>query len=254
MMRDQIFNDCLPFGLLATRQWLLHQGVSLHCLDNAIKSQKLLPLATGVYTQYSAPLRWEGVVASLQRMAETPVHVGGLSALELAGLAQYLSLSPHGTIHLYATKKLPSWLARLEHSVVFEPHGSKSLWPDEIMSSSKYVKSHTWQEGVPALVFSCPEKALLESLINVPESMSFEHADQLMQGLVNLSPRKLDALLQACKHVRVKRLFLWLAQRQNYAWFQHLDRDKYDLGAGKRVVAVGGKLNSDYLITVPKDM
>jgi hypothetical protein len=52
----------------------------------------------------------------------------------------------------------------------------------------------------------------------------------------------------------VKRLFFWLAQRQSYSWFKKLDRSKYDLGSGKRVIAKGGKLDKDYLITVPMDI
>ena len=57
----------------------------------------------------------------------------------------------------------------------------------------------------PLCIFHCPEKALLELLVDLPDAVSFEHADEVMQGLVNLSPRKLDTLLKACKSVKVKR-------------------------------------------------
>ena len=84
--------------------------------------------------------------------------------------------------------------------------------------------------------------------------MTFEHANELMQGLVNLSPRKLDTLLKACKSVKVKRLFFWLANRQAYPWFSKLNVADYDLGSGKRFVAKNGKLDTKYLITVPSQM
>lgn len=74
-----------------------------------------------------------------------------------------------------------------------------------------------------------------------------------MQGLINLSPTKLDVLLCACSNIKVKRLFFWLAQQQNYAWYNKLDKHDYNLGAGKRVIAIDGKLDKDFLITVPKD-
>lgn len=253
-MNAQTWDSLLPFGLLATRRWLLGQGVSVHRLDNAVKSQKLLPLTAGVYAQYSTAIPWEGVVASVQKMASVPVHVGGVSALELLGLAQYLRFSPKPVVGLYSTEKLPNWLARINHSAVFEFHSTTLLWPGELMDNDQYVKQHTWQEALPPLVFSCPEKAILEALVDVPRRISFEHAEQLVQGLVNLSPRKMDALLKCCKHIRVKRLFLWLAQRQNYAWFKYLDKASYDLGTGKRVIAEDGMLDNDYLITVPKEM
>ncbi|TKV69604.1 hypothetical protein FDP08_03675 [Marinobacter panjinensis] len=48
--------------------------------------------------------------------------------------------------------------------------------------------------------YGSPEKALLEVLTEVPSAVSFEHADALMQGLSNLSPKKVDALLGACRN------------------------------------------------------
>ncbi|MGR7919650.1 type IV toxin-antitoxin system AbiEi family antitoxin domain-containing protein [Zobellella denitrificans] len=85
-------------------------------------------------------------------------------------------------------------------------------------------------------------------------NISFEHADQLMQGLHNLSPRKLDALLKACCSIKAKRLFLWLAGRHQHAWLKHLTPENYALGTGKRLLAKGGKLEPIWQITVPKEM
>ena len=47
-----------------------------------------------------------------------------------------------------------------------------------------------------------------------------------MEGLGNLSPRRLHTLLVACRSVKVKRLFLWFAQRHKHAWLKKLDRNK----------------------------
>jgi len=256
----QTLKELLPYGLLATKKWLAAQGLSDHALDNAVKSETLLSLANGVYSQYTRNIRWEGVVASLQQMSVKnndpvpPMHVGGLTAMELSGLSQYLSLSTRKIVHLYSCEKLPSWLPRLSLSNKFEGHSVKTLWPEALMSSVAYVKENKWEVELPPVIFSCPEKAIMEVLLGVPDAVSFEHADELMQGLVNLSPRKLDELLSVCRSIKVKRLFFWFAQRQGYPWFIKLDQGKYDLGSGKRVVAKGGKLDNDYLITVPRHM
>lgn len=95
---------------------------------------------------------------------------------------------------------------------------------------------------------------MLEVLTEVPSKVSFEHAAALMQGLSNLSPKKIDSLLRDCLHIKVKRLFLWLAERQGHAWFKHLKPSEYDLGSGKRLIAKRGKLNTRWAITVPKEM
>jgi hypothetical protein len=256
----QSLKALLPYGMLSTKKWLAEQGLSAHALDNAVKTETLLLLATGVYSQYSRSVSWEGVVASMQRMEKEdvesvpPVVVGGLSALTLSGLSQYLSLSSTPHIHLYVQGKLPTWLARLSLPVEFEGHSTSKLWPQWLLKDKAFTKEHEWEAELPPVYFSCPEKAMLELLVDLPNAVTFEHANELMQGLVNLSPRKLDALLKACKSVKVKRLFFWLAKRQSYPWFSKLNVADYDLGSGKRVVAKGGKLDTDYLITVPSHM
>lgn len=253
----QLLKALLPYGMLATKKWLAEQGLSTHAIDNAVKTETLLLLATGVYSQYSRSVSWEGVVASMQRMdmsssASLPsVIVGGLSALSLSGLSQYLSLGNTPRIHLYAQGKLPSWLGRLSLPVEYDGHRTNTLWPEWLIKDKRFIRLHEWKAELPPVYFSCPEKALLELLADLPGAVSFEHADELMQGLVNLSPGKLDILLKACKSVKVKRLFFWLAKRQAYPWFHKLNVGDYELGSGKRVVAKGGKLDSDYLITVP---
>lgn len=250
----------LPYGMLATKKWLAEQGLSAHAIDNAVKTETLLLLATGVYSQYSRSVGWEGVVASLQRMEKAeglsvpPVVVGGISALSLSGLSQYLLLGSKPYIHLYVAGKLPTWIARLSLPVEFEGHSTRKLWPESVLMDKAFIKEHEWEADLPPVFFSCPEKAVLELLMELPEGVTFEHADELMQGLVNLSPRKLDPLLQACKSVKAKRLFFWLAKRQADPWFSKLNVKDYDLGSGKRVVAKGGKLDTDYLITVPSHM
>ena len=256
----QSLKALLPYGMLATKRWLADQGLSAHALDNAVKTETLLLLATGVYSQYSRSVSWEGVIASMQRMEKdgsenaSPVVVGGLSALGLSGLTQYLSLGNTPHIHLYVQGRLPTWLARLSLPMKFEGHRTSKLWPESVLQNKAFIKEHEWEAELPPVYFSCPEKAILELLMDLPDRVTFEHADELMQGLVNLSPRKLDTLLKACKSVKAKRLFFWMAKRQAYPWFSKLNVKDYDLGSGKRVVAKGGKLDADYLITVPSHM
>lgn len=256
----QSLKALLPYGMLATKRWLADQGLSAHALDNAVKTETLLLLATGVYSQYSRSVSWEGVIASMQRMEKdgsenaSPVVVGGLSALGLSGLTQYLSLGNTPHIHLYVQGRLPTWLARLSLPMKFEGHRTSKLWPESVLQNKAFIKEHEWEAELPPVYFSCPEKAILELLMDLPDRVTFEHADELMQGLVNLSPRKLDTLLKACKSVKAKRLFFWMAKRQAYPWFSKLNVKDYDLGSGKRVVAKGGKLDTDYLITVPSNM
>jgi hypothetical protein len=73
-----------------------------------------------------------------------------------------------------------------------------------------------------------------------------------MQGLTTLSPRNLQKALESCKNVKVKRLFFWFADRQNYVWLDKINRENITLGSGNRMIIQGGKLDNKYKITVPE--
>ena len=83
---------------------------------------------------------------------------------------------------------------------------------------------------------------------------TFHQADVLMEGLRNLSPRRLHRLLVDCRSVKVKRLFFWFAERHSHAWLKRLERSGIDLGGGKRMLVRGGKLDARYNITVPENL
>jgi len=256
--RERI-DELLPYGMIATRKWLSSQGMNRHAIDNALKSKKLESLAVGVYTRSGFPVSWQGIVYSLQRMCDQPIYLGGLSALEQLGFGQYLSVAKVQNIHLYSETRFPSWLGKILHDVNFKWHGTKKLWPDVSLvkyseEEENYLREVNWHQNLPPLKISCPEKAYLEILMDVPKSISFDHANELIQGMTSLSPKKLEALLKSCRSVKVKRLFFWFAEKQKYTWFKKLDIEKFDLGKGKRVIAESGKLDKKYLITVPEHL
>ena len=155
------------------------------------------------------------------------------------------------SIHLYSAEPCPAWLERLDLGVTVEWYSTRRLWLENTLQQANSLKEQSWSGPLPYLM-AAPERAYLEVLADVPEKVSFEHADQLMQGLTSLSPRRLDVLLKGCRHIKVKRLFFFLPLAMTTAGFKHLDRKAYDLGSGKRVVAKGGRLDSEYLITVPE--
>jgi hypothetical protein len=256
--------DYVPYGLVVTKSWLLAQGLSRHTLDNWVKSGQLASVVYGVYKRPDTKLTWQGVVYSLQRMG-SDLRPGGITALSYQGLGHYLQLGQHQTVHLYGQEHLPRWLNKLLPDVTFVRHNEAQLLgrhPHSGIDALKEFEATTLINiAVPFsdILTSSPERAWFEVLLDVPEKISFEHADQLMQGLVNLSPKRLNKLMALCQNVKVRRLFLWFAERHRHAWFGKLDIESYTwesglLGSGKRVLAKGGKLEPKYLITVPETM
>lgn len=99
---------------------------------------------------------------------------------------------------------------------------------------------------------SPPELAAFEMIHGIKDNSDFDHARTVFEGLSTLRPKESQELLQTCKSVRVKRLFLWMARDCGHPWFKYMDMEKVDLGSGKRVVYKGGKLDQEFLITVPR--
>ena len=100
---------------------------------------------------------------------------------------------------------------------------------------------------------SMPERAYLELLDELPHKETFHMADVIMEGLVNISPHRMQLLLESCKNIKVKRLFFFFAERHQHKWLGHIKRKNIDLGKGKRMLVKGGKLDTKYQITVPEE-
>jgi hypothetical protein len=260
----------LPEGFLADAAWLERHGYSSSLRSQYVKAGWLHQPARRVYRRASGPLTWEQAVTSLQVLLDYPLTVGGRNALEAQGYAHYLS-SDVRTVHLYGPKRPPTWLDELPLDVKFEWHNSRRLFPNELVPERDTGASENSVEGRPRLVpggfmvqnggqvswpvrYSSPERAILEMLDELPDRESFYQADTLMGQVTNLRPGPLQTLLETCKSVKVKRLFFYFADRHRHAWLAKLDRSTIDLGAGKRALVKGGKLDPRYQITVPGDL
>jgi hypothetical protein len=264
----------LPEGLLADAAWLTKHGYSSSLRTQYVAAGWLTQPARGVFMRPRGKLRWEQAVISLQTLLEVPVVVGGRTALELEGFAHYLSRQ-QTEVHLYGHEPPPSWLHKLPLPICFLFHKSQRLFRNDPITRG--LTSLNWNvrtgEGISTdplrgndltvqswghwdwpLTLSTSERAVLELLDELPDRESFHQADKLMEGLANLSPRRLQKLLEDCRSVKVKRLFFFFADRHAHAWLKRLERKRIDLGKGKRMLVRGGKLDSKYEITVPEDL
>jgi hypothetical protein len=261
---------CLPEGVVTDAAWLEKNGYSASLRQKYVARGWLDRVAHGVYRR-PAPalaretgndLSWGSVVISLQTLLKEHFVVGGRTSLELGGFAHYLSSGPQREIHLYGTDERPSWVRKLNLESRFVFHNAKRLFSNDILldfdheahdllARSSYMRQR-WGKWELPLVTSSPERAILELLDELPDRETFHQVDMLFEGLLNLSPRKLQPLLEDCKSIKVKRLFLWFAERHQPQWLSAVDRSAIDLGKGKRMLVKGGKLDPKFNITVPE--
>ena len=235
-------------GVVAVSPWLRKQGVSRQLVDTYEKSAWIKPLGHGAYTRLDEKVDWTGGVYALQEQLNLPVHVGGRTALQMQGNAHFIPLGQGSPVFLFGRKRfLPVW---------FRQHP----WQDPVRYV--YTNCFPYKEGFGltkqdmgtyAVTLSSREMAILEVLYLVGSKYeTYEHAALLMEGLFTLRPALVQALLEKCCSIKVKRSFMYLAEHFNHPWVKHLNVSKVDLGKGKRVIAEGGQFDAKYQISVPK--
>ena len=264
----------LPEGLVVDSAWLEARGIASNLRAYYVKSGWLEQPVRGLYRRPRGTISWQQVVISLQTLMGVPLVVGGRTALEMQGFAHYLAPQIK-IVHLYGSDRPPGWLGKLELPQQFVCHNSAKLFRndpttrglsslaqdtatgqrrDPTILQSGGLTELSWGQWDWPLTVSQPERAFLEMLDELPKKESFHHADLIMQGAANFSPRRLQKLLADCRSIKVKRLFFFFADRHKHAWRKRLDKSAINLGSGKRMLVKGGKLDPVYQITVPEDI
>lgn len=262
----------LPEGLVVDSTWMNEHGYSRSLRNHYVHAGWLEQPANRVFRRPRGELDWRNVIASLQLLMGYELVVGGRTALELQGYAHYMEQALR-EVHLYGPQKPPTWLNDLTLDVKFRAHRSTSLFRDaqitravsrvEVVPGStgqaltdnthNSLSAHRESRRDWPLVVSGLERALLELLDELPEHESFHQVDMLFEGLSQLSPTRLQTLLEDCRSIKVKRLFFFFSDRHRHSWAKRVDRDRVYLGAGKRQLVEGGRYEPDYGITVPQD-
>jgi hypothetical protein len=97
-----------------------------------------------------------------------------------------------------------------------------------------------------------PERAAMEMLYLVPAKVGFDEASLVMESLATLRPDVVQSLLETCRSVKVKRLFMYISEKHGHSWVGKLNLSWVDFGKGKRMIVSGGEFDTKYQITVPR--
>ena len=249
--------DTVPPGFVVDTPWLTARGIDSKSIHDYVARGWLERLVRGVYrrpTPQRAPnddAFWAIVLLSLQQLMKYPVHLGGESALDLAGLTHYLHLGGTPRVHFHGD--VPSWLKRLPTPTEIVVR-RRTLFADNAVGIDPFEVGdsaliHTWHWPIWA---SSPERAILEALDELPRYATFDNLDLVFEGLGSLRPRRLTSLLRACNSIKVRRLFFVFADRHGHGWREHIDASAIDLGSGPRALVDGGRFHPTYHISVPK--
>lgn len=242
----KLLDSHLP-GTVYMAAWLEGRGISRALQQRYRTSGWLETVGTGAFKRPSEQVAWQGGLYALQAQSGLAVHAGALTALALQGYAHYLRLGAE-TVFLFSPPKtsLPAWFRNRDWGQKIH-HCKTSVLPHGLALAD-------YQAGAFSIKISAPERAFLECLHLAPETVDLVECYQVMEGLTTLRPKLLQSLLEQCGSVKVKRLFLYMAEKAGHDWFKRLDAAKLDLGAGARTVTKGGVYVSRYGLTVPEEL
>jgi len=237
-----------PKSAVYTTAYLNLEGYSRALLNRYRKSKWIQRLGTGAYVLYGDEANWAGALWAIQHQLDLKVHIGGKSTLEQKGYAHYLSPQLK-KLYLYyqGYRNLPNWMVTHD-------------WGVDIIYAKTMLFQETFTEGFTHLEInnftlnaSCVERAALEMLYHVPKRTTFQEAILIMENLTTLRPKMVQTLLERCNFVKIKRLFMYMADVCKHAWFNKIDTSRINLGKGTRQIVKNGRLDKKYRITVPDE-
>ena len=226
-------------------EWLKKNGYSDQLISKYRKSGWLTSLAKGVVYRTGDKLSAYAAVSCYNNQLNRQLRVAAHSALELFGFNHYVPMGKPVLMVAYSGISIPKWM----NADYFD----RTIKPFETNMFTTIQTSTVKVEGVNLLV-SSPEQAFMECMLLAPDRYGYMDLYYIMEQLTSLRADIVQTLLETIKNLRVKRMFLYMAEKAGHYWFEMLDMVKIDIGTSKLQLVENGIYISKYKITVPKEL
>lgn len=224
--------------------WLKEQGYSFELQKRYRKSRWLEAIGTGALKRVNDKVSYEGAIYALQKQSKLSIHPAGKTALALLGLGHFIEFTSSNVV-LFGSKNenLPTWFKNYDWGTTINYHKTTFLPAEKFLQEREFNNFSIKISNAP--------RGIMECLYLVPDEQDLMECFHFMENMNNVRPGVVQDLLENCKSIKVKRLFLYLAEKVNHDWFKKLEIEKIDLGNGKRSIVRNGVYISKYKITVP---
>lgn len=224
--------------------WLKEQGYSFELQKRYRKSRWLEAIGTGALKRVNDKVSYEGAIYALQKQSKLSIHPAGKTALALLGLGHFIEFTSSNVV-LFGSKNenLPTWFKNYDWRTTINYHKTTFLPAEKFLQEKEFNNFSIKISNAP--------RGIMECLYLVPDEQDLMECFHFMENMNNVRPGVVQDLLENCKSIKVKRLFLYLAEKVNHDWFKKLEIEKIDLGNGKRSIVRNGVYISKYKITVP---
>lgn len=243
---NQLLNSS-PTGIVFTSKWLTKLGYSLDLQKRYRRGNWLESIGSGAMIRKGDIVDYTGAIYAFQHQLGLSIHPGGRTSIALQGRTHYLEFLENKTLMGFPGEKLPSWWKAQTQWAKSSTYNTSSFLPNDIGMIDLELKTYS-------IKVSGLARAILECIYLAPKTYEILECYTLMQGLNNLRPNTVQELLEHCGSIKVKRLFLYLANKAGHSWLEYIDLSKIDLGKGKRALVKNGIYIKEYMITVPIEL
>lgn len=242
---NQLLQLWQPGGLFFS-SWLKKNGYSDQLMQQYRKSGWFSMLSKGVMFRTGDKLSSFVAITSYNTQMNKHFYVGAHSALELSGFNHYVPMGKPVLMMGHPQQdKVPDWMTDTDFDYKLKFFSTK------IFSMPQLT---TINQGDCTIITSVPEQAFLECLLLAPNQYAYIDLFYIMEQLTAFRPEVVQQLLENTGNIKIKRLFLYMAQKAGHEWFNRLDKSKIELGTGKQKLADNGVYLPEYLITIPKEL
>ena len=239
--------DLIPRDSLLFSSWMARQGIDRKEQTLYVRSGWLERVAQGVYKIAGSSPTLYGAVASYNTQLGKHCHVGASSALDLRGFSHFVAMGkPLGFLFTDKDSRLPGWFEKTEWDMTVK------YFTTSVFGSEKGLETYDYNGST--LLISSPERAFMECLLLSPDQFSLLDSYYVMEMMTTLRPSLVQELLEECSSIKVKRLFLYMAEKAGHSWFRALDPGKINLGSGVRNISATGRFISKYQMIIPAEL
>jgi hypothetical protein len=241
---NHLLSKMRPSGLLFSK-WLKSCGYSDQLQKRYRDSGWFSSLSKGVMYRTGEDLSAYQSLSSYNEQMNIKTRVAAMSSLEYAGYNHYVPMGkPVLMVALPHDVKRPMWMNSNTFDMTFQTFKTQvfSCIEESSVSDDKN------------LYVSSPEQAFLECILLAPRFYNYMDLYYIMEQLTTLRSDILQRLLEGTDSYRVKRVFLYMAEKAGHYWFHELNLDKINLGSSKLQLVKNGVYNAKYQITVPHEL
>ena len=241
---NRLLSKSLPGGLLFVK-WLRKEGYSSQLLKKYRDSGWLESLARGVMYRRNDNLSALTAVYCYNNQTGNHARVAAHSALELLGFSHFIPMGKPRLMVAFESGNVEDWVRSDKYDMTIEPFHTGIF---------KNPLTQLYERSRYTFKISSPEQAFLECLHLVPDHYNYMDLYYIMEQLTSLDPERVQTSLENTSSQRIKRMFLYMAEKANHYWFDMLDMDKFGLTSSKLQLVYNGVYISKYRITVPKEL